>query len=124
MQETTNIRKASADEAEKIGDTLASAFFGDPVFTWVSPDDERRRALLPPFFTLFAESMLPLDATYVAGENAGAALWAPPGWGAVAEESEEEFYCKVLARIHNKSKFYLALSSLSLGGGVNSDMIE
>jgi GNAT superfamily N-acetyltransferase len=91
MPDTTSIRKASAGEAEQVGGTLASAFFNDPVFTWVCPADERRRILLPAFFTLFAESMMPLDETYVAGENAGAALWAPPGQEAVPEENADEF---------------------------------
>ena len=91
MPDTTNIRKATAAEAEQVGATLASAFFDDPVFAWISPDDERRRALLPPFFTLFAETMVPLEEVYVAGESDGAALWAPPGAEVPPEEDSDEF---------------------------------
>jgi GNAT superfamily N-acetyltransferase len=75
----------------QIGTTLAGAFFDDPIFRWISPDDERRRALLPKFFSLIAEPMMPLEQTYVADDDKGAALWAPPGWEAVPEEAAEEF---------------------------------
>jgi len=91
VHETTTIRKASAGEVRQLGETLASAFFDDPVFSWVCPDDDRRRTLLPPFFTLFAESMIRLDETYVAGGPDGAALWAPPDEEAVPEEKADEF---------------------------------
>lgn len=89
--ETTQVRKASADDVPRIADTLARAFFDDPVFCWVCPDDKRRQALLPGFFALFTEAMVRHDEIYAAGEGAGAALWAPPGRAAVHEEDADEF---------------------------------
>ena len=63
------------------------------MFRWISPDDERRRKLLTPFFSLWTQAFQPLDEIYIAGEGAGAALWAPPGVppGPEGEEEAEEF---------------------------------
>jgi ribosomal protein S18 acetylase RimI-like enzyme len=87
----TQIRKASAEDEPRIAGTLARAFFDDPVFRWVCPDDERRDALLPGFFALFTQTMGRHGEIYVAGDGACAALWAPPGRPAVREEDADEF---------------------------------
>ncbi len=89
--DTTQICKPSAADVPRIGTTLARAFFDDPVFRWTFPDDRRRRELLPPFFSLFAETLQRHDEIYVAGEAAGAALWVPPGQAPMPEEEAEEF---------------------------------
>jgi ribosomal protein S18 acetylase RimI-like enzyme len=89
--DTTRVRKASADDGPRIAASLAPAFFDDPVFRWVCPDDERRDELLPEFFGLFTQAMTPHDEIYVAGEGRGAALWAPPGKAAVADEDADVF---------------------------------
>jgi GNAT superfamily N-acetyltransferase len=85
------IHKASAREVPRLGRALARAFFDDPVFRWGFPDDERRRAVLPPFFSLWTETFLRHDEVYTAGEGTGAALWAPPGEPPVADEDGDEF---------------------------------
>ena len=91
MTAAAQVRKATPDQAPTVAGALARAFFDDPVFRWISPDDERRRKLLTPFFSLWTQSFQPLDEIYIAGEGAGAALWAPPGVPPVPEEEAEEF---------------------------------
>jgi ribosomal protein S18 acetylase RimI-like enzyme len=89
--DTIRVSKASADDGPRIASALAGAFLDDPVFCWVCPDDERRQRMLPDFFALFIRAMTRHDEIYVAGEGTGAALWAPPGRAAVAEEDADEF---------------------------------
>lgn len=85
------IARAAPGEAGQLGEILGRAFHDDPVFRWVVPDPDRRRATLPRFFALFAEHYIPLGETYLADGGTGAAAWAPPGTEAVTEETAEEF---------------------------------
>lgn len=88
---TAQVRKATPEQTATIAGALARAFFDDPVFRWIYPDDERRREVLPPFFSLWTQTFQPHDEIYTAGEGAGAALWAPPGVPPVPEEEADEF---------------------------------
>lgn len=74
----TTVRASSAD-LSTLSHALARAFQDDPVLTWIVPDAEHRRERLPAVFETFAEIYLSHDETHLAGEGAGAALWAPPG---------------------------------------------
>lgn len=58
---------------------LARAFHDDPVFEWIIDDDAAQLARLPALFAAFTELFLPHQQTYLAGEGAGAVVWAPPG---------------------------------------------
>lgn len=55
------------------------------------PNADRRRALLPSVFAEFARAFLPHDEAYLAGDGAGAALWAPGGVDAVGPDQAEAF---------------------------------
>jgi ribosomal protein S18 acetylase RimI-like enzyme len=70
---------AKDHHAPRLATTLAAAFYDDPVFRWFSPDDRRRRAMLPGFFDVFVEAFMRHGETYTADHVAGAALWAAPG---------------------------------------------
>jgi GNAT superfamily N-acetyltransferase len=69
---------ASRDEATRLAAALAAAFYDDPVFRWFSPEDGRRRAMLPGFFGVFVEAYLANGHTYADADVVGAALWAAP----------------------------------------------
>ena len=60
-------------------ETLALAFYDDPVFMWCCPDGVRRRQLLPDFFTAVVDSYLAHDEIYDVPAGVAAAVWAPPG---------------------------------------------
>lgn len=89
-KDAAQIRKAHADEVPLVARTLARAFFDDPVFRWAYPDDDRRRAVLPGVFEVFAEALGRHDETHVAG-RAGVAIWAPPGRAPVDPEHADAF---------------------------------
>ena len=83
------VRKTTETDLPAITDTLSEAFYDDPVFRWWIPEDDRRAAILPPFFRLLAEAHLPLDELYATDEVNGCAVWVPPGMQPTAEEMAE-----------------------------------
>jgi ribosomal protein S18 acetylase RimI-like enzyme len=87
---SAEIRRASSDDVVRLARPLAFAFFDDPVFSWIAPDEGRRRQMLTPFFELFAEMLVVQDESYLVGDFA-AALWAAPDKPPVAEEEAGAF---------------------------------
>jgi GNAT superfamily N-acetyltransferase len=83
------VQPASERDVPIIANILADAFQADRVFAWCMPDSALRQAALPPFFDLFARTVARTGEIHLA--DGGAALWVPPGRGAVPAEEEEEF---------------------------------
>lgn len=96
---TIDIARATSTDVPTIGDALARAFHADPVLAWIVPDAARRRARLPSAFTAFAEVYLSHNETYVTGDGAGAALWAPAGVEPILEEQAEAFGERIAAAL-------------------------
>lgn len=94
---TTAIARAVAADAPTLSGVLARAFHDDPVFEWVVPDGDRRRAKLPHVFAAFIEAYLSHQETYLAADSAGAALWAPPGVEPFPEAQAEAFGARIAA---------------------------
>jgi GNAT superfamily N-acetyltransferase len=84
-------RKAVTAEAGPVADTLAAAFFDDPVIRWAWHDAGRRRQILPGFFALMVQGSLELDEVYTTDDLAGAALWVPPAALEVSDEDAAAF---------------------------------
>jgi ribosomal protein S18 acetylase RimI-like enzyme len=59
-------------------DVLARAFYDDPAWMWLIPDDDRRRRLLPWLFRVGFE-VTAAEVWSTAGLVRGAARWLPPG---------------------------------------------
>jgi GNAT superfamily N-acetyltransferase len=74
------IRKATQDDIDACARALALAFQEDPGTVYFEPDDERRRAVLPPFFRTFvAASLAEHGDLVVAGQPIeGIASWFGP----------------------------------------------
>ena len=73
--EVVRLRRAQFDEASAV---LARAFQGDPAWTWLLPDDGRRRDVLPWLFRLGFD-VTAADVWGTEGELRGVARWLPPG---------------------------------------------
>jgi GNAT superfamily N-acetyltransferase len=84
-------RKATPAEARTVAETLAAAFFDDPVIGWAWTDPDRRRAILPDFFELLAVGSLEHDEVYTVDGAAGAAVWVPPEAVELPEEEAAGF---------------------------------
>lgn len=68
------IRAASLHDVARIATALAGAFHDDPVFSWAIPAPDRRRAVLPGFFTIFAAAFQRHGHAYRTADGTGAAL--------------------------------------------------
>jgi GNAT superfamily N-acetyltransferase len=77
-------RKAPKQSLPTLSETLARAFYDDPVVTWVMADGPRRWEILPEFFGAVADSYSSHDEIWDVEEGVSAAIWAPPG----AEDDE------------------------------------
>jgi GNAT superfamily N-acetyltransferase len=73
---------APAPEAHRDGvvAALARAFYDDPVFGWMAPDDSRRLAQIERLFGLFGRRVwFSFDLTFTTARVAGGSIWVPPG---------------------------------------------
>ena len=67
--------------AERAGALLARAFQDDAMFSAVQPDSERRRRVLPWFFTATSRLGMREGELHMVDHDAGAAIWLAPGDG-------------------------------------------
>jgi GNAT superfamily N-acetyltransferase len=94
-QTTPTVLPATVADLRDLGHIIARAFQEDPVMCWITPDPERRAAIAPALFELYAEVFVPLGETYITEQLDGAALWAPPGQQPVGEDDIEAFAQRV-----------------------------
>src|SRR2546423_1150501 len=85
------IRTASIHDLARVALPLSRAFYDDPVFVWGMPDADRRREVLPGFFTLFAGAFRRHGHVHRTTDGTGAALWVPPGVTPVADDEADAF---------------------------------
>jgi GNAT superfamily N-acetyltransferase len=73
------IRKATADDVPRLARALAAAFYADPVFRWLVPDDSQRLRRSERGFALYMRKVyLPQEECYTTADLVGGALWLPP----------------------------------------------
>lgn len=71
-------RLAEPTDCAAIAETLAAAFFDDPVAVWACPDESRRRRMLRLFHGAYFAAKLKHDWVWTLPGRDGAALWSPP----------------------------------------------
>jgi hypothetical protein len=75
----SSVRKATLVDASRLAQALASAFQNDPVITWIFPDQQRHRAVLPAFMEFRLRNLaFPHDEVWMTAGGAAAAVWLPP----------------------------------------------
>lgn len=72
-------RHATDADVVALGSTLAAAFASDPLWRWITPDDERWHRRAPAMFAHEVQGRLRQGHSYTTDDRAGVALWAPPG---------------------------------------------
>ena len=86
------VRKAGPADAEGISSALAAAFYEDPVFRWIHPDDTRRAFVVREFFALLVDILAQHDDAWTTADGVvGAALWVPYGKEPMSAEQGEMF---------------------------------
>ena len=74
----SDIRKMTAADIAPVAVALAQAFYDDPHFRWIVPDDARRMRALERGFELFIRKIwLTPDEGYTTERLTGAAIWMP-----------------------------------------------
>jgi GNAT superfamily N-acetyltransferase len=71
---------AGGSDVLGIEDTLRAAFWDDPVSAWLLPGEASRSRRLAWFFRIvLLQHYMPMRTVWTTPDQAGAALWAPPG---------------------------------------------
>ena len=91
------IRTVTPGDGPAVSRALSGAFYDDPVFRWIYPDDDRRRVVISPAFDLFGAAIGRHGVSLVVGDGIGAALWVPPGQQVVDDDQAEAFGVAVVA---------------------------
>jgi GNAT superfamily N-acetyltransferase len=74
-----DVRKAQPADVPPMVEALARAFYEDPVFNWLFPDDARRLAQSRKYFHGRARLLMQQEETYTIDGAAAGAMWARPG---------------------------------------------
>lgn len=75
-----SLRRADTEDIETLKGVLADAFYDDPVFDWLMPDDETRRARLRRFFAIELEHVgVARGRVWIPEDLTGAVISLPPG---------------------------------------------
>jgi GNAT superfamily N-acetyltransferase len=72
-------RVATTADLDALAETMALAFYADPVWSWAFPDAERRLAQHRAVWGFALESALDYGSVRMTGAGGAAALWIPPG---------------------------------------------
>lgn len=90
------VRKAGPADAEGVSSALAAAFYDDPVFRWIHPDDARRAVAVREFFALVVDALAVHDDTWTTTDGVvDGALWVPYGRSAMTDEQGEAFAARL-----------------------------
>jgi GNAT superfamily N-acetyltransferase len=82
--QSVKLSEAHVGEAAAV---LARAFYDDPLFTYLLPDDAHRETVMAPFMTVAARYTQPFGETYTTPATVlGSAGWLPPGQTEITEE--------------------------------------
>ena len=73
-----DVRPATLDDARALAPPLARAFHDDPVTIWTHPREGKRLRRTERFFMGRLKALLPHELSFMCGDGAGAAVWAPP----------------------------------------------
>jgi GNAT superfamily N-acetyltransferase len=79
LPDGSDVRKLAAADLATVVKALARSFYEDPIFSWVTPDADRRLARLERGFDLYARRVwLAHDEAYTTDRLIGCAFWMPP----------------------------------------------
>ena len=121
-------RIAGPGDTAGVANTLADAFFEDPVWSWAFSDPERRRAQHETWFRLLIGSALDYQWVWTAPAYEAVSVWVPPGCPELNDADEarlgpmleallgersqlvfEVFECFEAAHPRGRDHFYLSL---------------
>jgi len=78
MDVTTKVRRAERSEIARLADSLAGAFYDDPVLTYSWPDDARRFRRSERYFASQLRALWDRREVYTLDDVSSVAVWARP----------------------------------------------
>jgi hypothetical protein len=92
-------RPARADELDDVVETLVSAFFDDPLWSWAFPDPTLRRDQHRWMWRLCTASSLRQSGVWTTPGYEAVTVWIPPGGEELSPQEEHEMESTVEPRI-------------------------
>jgi len=81
-------RAAGPEDVAAITDTVSTAFFDDPVWSWAFPDPALRAGQYALWWPLWIEAGLRNRSVWVTPQCEAATVWTPPGAAELSAEDE------------------------------------
>jgi GNAT superfamily N-acetyltransferase len=100
---SVNARVATSADLPAVAETMAKAFYNDPVWGWAFPDPERRLEQHRSVWRFFVEAALAYDWVWLTDSCASAALWIPPGRPDLRPEDEERMEPLIVELLGNEA---------------------
>jgi GNAT superfamily N-acetyltransferase len=82
-------RLATIDDADAITETVATAFFNDPLWSWAFADETKRAAQFRVWWRVFIDSAFRNNWMWVTENCESVGVWAPPGADELLPAEEE-----------------------------------
>ena len=113
------LKHAVRSEIADVAALWADAFFADPFFRWIAPDDAQYKAFAPEWMTFIAEHCFERGHTFIDADRSIAIAWIPPdvafvdadgiqiGRGIVAKHAGEQRADEVLGVIMTARGFII-----------------
>lgn len=83
-------RRATTADLDTTVELLVSAFYRDPTWAWVFPDDTLRRAQHRRLWSIYVRGALRFDQVWLAAGDTATSIWIPPGESELSESEEAE----------------------------------
>lgn len=81
-------RRAGASDVGAVTNTIATAFYRDPVWSWAFPDDERRAAQLAVWWGFWIDAAVRSGEVWMTESCGAATVWIQPGGVECTPEEE------------------------------------
>jgi len=86
---TLPARLAHVDDSDAMTETIATAFYNDPLWSWAFADEARRAEQFRVWWRVFVDACFRNEWTWVTPNCESVAIWAPPGTQELSESDEE-----------------------------------
>ena len=83
-------RLAQPADADAMTETIATAFFNDPLWSWAFSDAGMRPVHFRLWWRVFVDSCFRNEWTWVTDDCGSVAIWTPPGADELTADDEEE----------------------------------
>jgi hypothetical protein len=83
-------RLAVTADSDAMTETIATAFFDDPLWSWAFADASMRAVHFRRWWRVFVDSCFRNEWTWVTEKCESVAIWSPPGADELTTDDEEE----------------------------------